>query len=195
MLGLGTSLLSYYQERFKPFPWLLLPFVLSALFLGHFDRAFWEVSLYLAIALVFFRLFDDLGSRDYDLMTNKSRRYFGRLEELQAAIFLPFGLLLALTFFWMGTGAAAVLSLFILASGMLYLVFSPKKSVLLVSLLKYPFLGAFILEDFTPWIGVVFALFLFHELVEEKIIAVSRWIPLGLFITATMVRFFGSTWL
>ncbi|MBL7715799.1 MAG: hypothetical protein JNL01_10060 [Bdellovibrionales bacterium] len=192
MLELTKTLAFYYRERFRPFPWLILPFVLSVLFVGSLGPAFWQAALYFGLSLLFFRLFDDLGTHLYDGARGKKRSYLNRLQQLEVAVFLPLGLLLSVTFFWLGLPGIIWMTLFILLSGALYLVGSPKRPVLFVSILKYPFLGALVMGGFDAWILVGFSLFLLHELIEEKFLPFPKATAWFAFIVVLGSRVFWS---
>lgn len=184
---------NYYFERFTPYPWMIVPFIFSFILWGSLDRNFLETALYLLGSLPYYRLLDDIMMRKWDANSIKQRSYFTQVDDLKKMIFLPLALYLALTFYLYGQFAVLISLAFLGLSLALYRWLDGTKMSLFISILKYPLLGYLCLHNsFNHWASVASFLFLYHEVVSEKMVPLSTKTSIVLFLFILSLRAYGS---
>lgn len=184
-----SFLFKYYLERFRPYPWLVIPFVISYLLFG-FRQESLTLALYLIISFLFYRLFDDLMMSDWDRENSiRTRTYLKGFFFLKRLVYLPFVLYLIVTLLYFNLFSLLLSLVFVALSFFFYRLLNGSKSSLLISTWKYLFLSIIATQDaYHPWAYIVFLLFFFNELVSEKFIKVSKHIPAILFIIAIAIK-------
>lgn len=184
-----SFLFKYYFERFRPYPWFVIPFVISYLLVGFRQESF-TLALYLIISFLFYRLFDDIMMSDWDKgQSREGRQYLKHLFFLKKLVYFPFFLYLVITFSYFNFFSFLLSLAFTAMCFFFYRVLNGNKSSLLISTWKYLFLSIIAVQDaFHPWPYIIFLLFFFSELVNEKFIKVSKHVPVILFIIAIAVK-------
>lgn len=196
MPGLKTIIL-YLQQRFRPIPWLILPFVyllFSIEDLGQFNIF---KLVYALLFLLSYRLFDDLMCMSYDMKNSESRFYYQEIYKRDLVIFNSFFFLLLIGSIYF-TFNDAVLFLHV---GVTFIFFSfyralkEKKWVLLISLLKYPVLIYSLgdgLNSSIYWALTIFIILLIKELMDEEFIKNINIIKNGTILIAIITK--GILW-
>ncbi|MFZ4713831.1 MAG: hypothetical protein ACOYL6_08980 [Bacteriovoracaceae bacterium] len=169
-----------------------MPLLISTLLIATLDINFIITTVYLLIALLFYRLFDDVMMEKYDRSQHKTSAYLNHIPELKKLLILPLGLYLTLTFIIFGLASTLLTSGFLAINLALYHLLKETKLSLFISILKYLFLGYICLSQMTIWIMVCFALFLFHELVSEKFLPLPKVLSFSLFFITIGLRLFWS---
>lgn len=130
--------------------------------------------LFSYIAVLFFRLLDDIKCSEFDKKRGKSHAYFTNLDELIRWSLLLLVVFIATTLLTLGlTALVMVLSLIVL-SNFAYHFFLYKPQVEYISLFKYP---VFIMvieyslyQKITFWPLYIFLVFTITEIIEHKMI-------------------------
>jgi len=188
--SLANSFIKYYQERFKPIPWLLIPFLLLFFNYSNILSIIYLCILYLYITsqLCFFRLFDDLNMLSYDKNCNKDHKYYNNISDLKKLLVLPLALSQLFTFCIFNLISTVATLIFITICFSLYKILKNHKLSSLISILKYFWLSYLINQGFSWWVLTTFILFLIYELIEEKIITLKPLFFQYLFITAIAIK-------
>jgi hypothetical protein len=164
-------LLEYYQERFTLFPWCVLPLFLALLFHEKLNSSGAAGVVYLLFSILFFRLFDDLMTEEYDERQSLSRRYLQNSARLRLGIIIPFFLFIVSTFLFRSIEGVILTGIFLLLQVGLYRMLKESELCQLVSLLKYPFFEFIWRGEGTVWGLGVFLAFLwfdFRDIFGEK---------------------------
>lgn len=181
-------LVSYYKERFKPIPWLIIPIILVIFSVSKIEVSIIINYLYFLNALLFYRLFDDLMMIDFDLKNKGHRSFHENGAELQILVFLPLVVYLAHTFLVYKSQATIYSIAFIILQLFLYSTLRLNQMSQFISILKYFFLPLVFISWNSPWPYLSFSLFLLHELISEKYIHVNLKIFYGLFASILLLK-------
>ena len=120
----GVKVLSaYYVDRFKIFPWLVIPMLMSFLI----EAQVGALSFYILISLLFYRLFDDIMMSSYDQIVKGKRNYHFHLNELKKMLWFPSCLYLLLTYQMFGVDGLAMSLVFMVLCLNLYRYFENSK--------------------------------------------------------------------
>ena len=190
----------YLHTRLKPFSFLVLSILFSLLIYSPGMKAVDELSrvLFLMLSFFVFRLIDDACSVSYDRSHHPDRSYlspenYPTFLRLTAVSCLAYQSLL----FMYSKEIGLIVSLFIFASLLLYVLFQKQFTVLsLIPLLKYPVLLYCLVFQYASNTLIFiclssFFIMLSYDLLEDKKISdLKRFVALGALATAGFFTLF-----
>jgi len=188
MPRLINSFVNYSRERLIKITWFVLP--LSLFIIGHGPDDFnFLLCLNLFLAIFFFRVTDDYFCFDYD-KKQKDRKYLSRDKKDVLFLALVYGVfyLVTLKMFYQQKEVLFIYSQLIIST-FLYIILRENKSVVLVSILKYPIL-LYILATQTGetnyvWVMSLTLFFIVREYSEEFLN--KRNVKIELFIISLII--------
>jgi hypothetical protein len=167
MLNINTFT-SYFVQRLKVFPWLVLPIYLIIYSNTFLPKT--TLVIYSFLTIISFRLFDDYSCTSFDQAQGKNRSYQKDLPQLRKWMISLLMSLLIFSFLSIGHTIALATLFTIVLSALLYAILKNNTAIQFISLLKYPLITSAIEYSLTKqvsmWPIYLFATFFFTELLE-----------------------------